>query len=62
MPITMKAMNVNPLESALMRNGPCLCLHWKGAKSKTKKKTVTLISTIHEAHELLTKKRDSHGN
>ena len=37
MPITMKAMNVNPLESAFMRNRPCLCLCWKGAKSKTKK-------------------------
>ena len=62
MPITMKAMNVKPLKSAFLRNGPSLCLHWKGAKSKMKKKPVTLLSTIHDAHELLTKKKDSHSN
>ena len=57
MPITVKAMNIKPLGSAFLRNGPCLCLHGKGAKSKTKKKPVTLLSTIYDSHELLTKKK-----
>ena len=47
MPITMNSMNVNPLESTSMRNAPCLCLCWKGAKSKTKKKTPSYAYIYH---------------
>ena len=43
-------------------NSPLLCLRWKGQKTKTNKKPVTLISTIHDPQELLTTKKDSHGN
>ena len=57
---TLKHVNVKPLESAFLRNGPLLCLKWKGAKTKTK--TVTVLSTSHDANELLTTKKDSHGN
>ena len=60
--INLKHVNVKPLESAFLRNGPLLCLKWKGAKSKTKKPPVTVLSTIHNAYELLTTKKDSHGN
>ena len=45
-----------------MRNGPLLCLKWVGQKMKSKKKPVTILMTIHEANELLMKKKDSHGN
>ena len=39
MPIrTLKHVNVKPLESAFLRNGPLLCLKWKGAKTKKTKK------------------------
>ena len=37
--ITLKHVNVKPLEGAFLRNGPLLCIKWKGAKSKTEKKT-----------------------
>ena len=57
-----KKMNVKPLESAYLCNGPLLCLRWKGQKTKSNKKPLTLISTIHDAQELLTTKKDSHGN
>ena len=40
--ITLKHVNVKLLESAFLRNGPLLCLKWKGAKSKTKKKNKLL--------------------
>ena len=59
---TLKHVNVKPLESAFLRNGPLLCIKWKGVKSKTKKKPVTVLSTIHDANVLLTTKKDSHGN
>ena len=62
MPNSLTKLNVQPLESAYLRNGPLLCLKWKGAKTKTKKKPVTLLSTIHDADEILTVKKDSHGN
>ena len=55
-------MNVKPLESAYLRNGPLLCLRWKGQKTKSNKKPVTLITNIHDAQELLRTKKDSHGN
>ena len=46
-----------------MRNGPLLCLKWVGQKMKSKKNPVTILTTIHEANELLMKKKkDSHGN
>ena len=55
-------MNVKSLESAYLHNGSFLCLRWKGQKTKSNKKPVTLTSTIHDAQELLTTKKDSHGN
>ena len=60
--ITLKHVNVKPLESAFLRNGLLLCLKWKGAKSKTKNKPVTVLSTIHDANDILTTKKDSHSN
>ena len=62
MPQTLRKCKLKPLESAFMRNGPLLCLKWVGQKMKSKKKPVTILTTIHEANELLTKKKDSHGN
>ena len=62
MPSTISKMDVKPLQSLFVQNGPLLCLKWKGAKTKTKKKPVTILSTIHDAMEILTKKKDSHGN
>ena len=61
MPISVKNAQLKPLESVYLRNGPILCLKWSGEK-KSKKKPVTILSTIHEATELLTKKKDAHGN
>ena len=55
-------MYVKPLELTYLRNSPLLCLRWKGQKTKSNKKPVALISTIHDAQELLTTKKDSHGN
>ena len=62
MPVTLAKRDVQPLQSAFLQNGPVLYLKWKGPKSKMKKKPVTLLSTIHDATELLTKKKDPHGN
>ena len=62
MPSMISKMDVKPLQSLFVQNGPLLCLKWKGAKTKTKKKPVTILSTIHDAMEILTKKKDSHGN
>ena len=62
MPKTLGKCKLKPLETAFMRNGPLLCLKWVGQKMKSKKKPVTILTTIHEANELLTKKKDSHGN
>ena len=62
MPDCLKRINVKPLESAYLRNGPLLCLKWKGEKTKSNKMPVTIISTIHDAQEMLTTKKDSHGN
>ena len=62
MPDCIKRINVKPLESAYLRNGPLLCFKWKGQKTKSNKKPVTVISTIHDAQEILTTKKDSHGN
>ena len=59
MPDCIKRINVKPLESAYLHNGPLLCLKWKRQKTKSNKKPVTLISTIHDAQELLTTKKDS---
>ena len=39
-----------------------LCLKWSGPKKKSKKKPVTILSTIHNANKLLTPKTDPHGN
>ena len=62
MPKTVAKAKLKPLESVFMRNGPLLCLKWSGPKKKSAKKPVTILSTIHSADELLTKKKDSHGN
>ena len=62
MPMSVKNAQLKPLESVYLRNGPLLCLKWSGEKKKSKKKPVTILSTIHQATELLTKKKDRHGN
>ena len=62
LPTTVKKSKLKPLESVFLRNGPMLCLKWSGQKRKATKKPVTVLSTIHEATELLTKKKDAHGN
>ena len=58
LPATVKKAKLKPLESVFLRNGPMLCLKWRGPK----KKPVTILSTIHSASELLTLKTDPHGN
>ena len=62
LPATVKKAELKPLESVFLRNGPMLCLKWSGPKKKSKKKPVTILSTIHRANELLTPKTDPHGN
>ena len=62
MPKTLAKAKLKPLQSVFLRNGPLLCMKWLGPKSKSKKKPVTMLSTIHEATELLTQKKDRHGN
>ena len=62
MPKTLTKANIQPLQSAFLRKGPLLCLKRRGPKTKSKKKPVTILSTIHAAKEVLTKKKDSHGN
>ena len=62
LPVTVKNAKLKPLESIFLRKGPLLCLKWSGEKKKSKKKPVLMLSTIHSATELLTKKKDSHGN
>ena len=62
MPKTLAKANIQTLQSAFLHKGPLLCLKWKGPKTKLKKKLVMILSTIHAAKEVLTKKKDSHGN
>ena len=62
MPKTLGKCKLTPLQTAYMRNGPFLCLKWVGQKMKSKKKPVTILTTIHEANEVLTRKKDSHGH
>ena len=62
MPRTLDKFNVAALQSVFVRKGPLLCLRWRGQKTKSKKKPVTILSTIHEANDVLTTKKDSHGN
>lgn len=62
MPKSIGNLEVKALESGYLRNGPLLCLKWRGQKTKNKKKPVTVLSTIHEAREILTMKKDKHGN
>ena len=62
MPKTLAKANIQPLQSAFLCKGPLLCLKWRGPKTKSKKKPVTILSTIHAAKEVLTKKKDFHGN
>ena len=57
-----KKAKLEPLQSFFLRNGPLLCLKWSGEKKKSTKKPVTILSMIHEASELLTRKKDAHGN
>ena len=62
LPNAVKKAKLQPLQAFFLRNGPLLCLKWSGEKKKSTKKPVTILSTIHEASELLTRKKDSHGN
>ena len=57
MPKTIGKTKLKPLESVYMRSGPLLCLKWSGPKRKATKKPVTMLTTIHEATEVLTKKK-----
>ena len=57
MPKTLGKCKLTPLQTAFMRNGPLLCLKWVGQKMKSMKKPVTILTTIHEANEVLTKKK-----
>ena len=60
-PKTIGKTKLKPLESVYMRSGPLLCLKWSGPKRKATKKPVTMLTTIHEATEVLTKKKDTRG-
>ena len=62
LPNAVKKAKLEPLQSFFLRNGPLLCLKWSGEKKKSTKKPVTILSMIHEASELLTRKKDAHGN
>ena len=65
LPNAVKKAKLQPLQSFFLRNGPLLCLKWSGEKKTTKnkkKKPVVMLSTIHNASELLMKKKDAHGN
>ena len=62
LPTSVKLAKLKPLQSVYLRSGPMLCLKWSGEKKKSTKKPVTIISTIHQATELLTRKKDSYGN
>ena len=62
LPTSVNKAKVKPLQSVFLRNGPMLCMKWSGENQKMKKKPVMILSTIHQATELLTKKKDSHGN
>ena len=62
LPTSVKQAKLKPLQSVYLRSGPMLCLKWSGKKKKSTKKPVTILSTIHEATELLTKKKDIYGN
>ena len=62
LPATVKKTKLKLLESVFLRNGPMLCLKWSGPQKKSKKKPVTILSTIHSANELLTPKTDPYGN
>ena len=57
MPKTLGKCKLTPLQTAFMRNGPLLCLKWVGQKMKSKKKPVTILTMIHEANEVLTRKK-----
>ena len=57
LPNAVKRAKLQTLQSFFLRNGPLLCLKWSGEKKKSTKKPVTILSTIHEASELLMKKK-----
>ena len=61
-PTSVKQAKLKPLESVYLRSGLMLCLKWSGEKRKSTKKHITILSTIHQANELLMKKKDSYGN
>ena len=60
-PKTITTTKVKPLESVFLRNESILCIKWSGAKTKTKKNPVHLLSTIHSATEVITLKKDRNG-
>ena len=62
LPTSVKQAKLKPLQSVYLRSGPMLGLKWSGKKKKSTKKPVTILSTIHKATELLTKKIDAYGN
>lgn len=55
-PASVKAAKLKPGETVFRRNGPTLILKW------CDKRMVTMITTIHEACEVQTKRKDAHGN
>ena len=61
-PSSFKKSTIKPLQSSFARNSPLLLVKWHGQETKSKNKPVSLLSMIHEANELLTTKKDKHGN
>ena len=62
LPNSVKKAKLKLPQSVFSHNGLMLCLKWSGEKKKSTKKPDTILSTIHEATELLTKKKDAHSN
>ena len=57
-----KKSTIKHLQSSFARNGLLLLVKWCGQETKSRKKTVSVLSMIHEVNEVLTTKKDKHGN
>ena len=55
LPNAVKNAKLKQGETVFRRNGPCLVLKW------CDKRSVTMITTIHDASSIVTRKKDSHG-
>ena len=61
-PSSFKKSAIKPLQASFARNGLLLLVKWCGQESKSKKKLVSVLSMVHEANQVLTTKKDKHGN